>query len=309
MNKLPAFLFNLIITSGMCWMVSCSGTVKQNVEDGIVRTKVSVVHPSFHSITEYIRLNGVTIFQKKNTIRSANTGYISALQFKPGDAVSAGKLFCTIDTKEQEALKNLKSLDSSLSKFQKPLPIYTNGSGIITAVNVLQGDYVSEGDVLATYSVPSSLIVQVNVPYEFNSFVTIGKACEMILPDGYVFHSTISGSMPSVDVTSQSQSFFVRLPNQKIPENLNVVIRIAKNQKEHLLTVPTLTVQTDEMQKNFWVMKMVNDSLAIKVPVQTGLQNDSLTEIINGSLSTNDQLILQGGYGMADSSLVTIERP
>lgn len=298
----------MIIIMVVVIMTSCKSPVNNADDAPEIKTKVSITHPSLQNITEYIKLNGVTVFQKKNNIRSTNTGYIASLQFKPGDAVIAGKLFCTIDTKEQEALKNISSLDSSLIKFQKPISVLTNGSGIITAINVLQGDYVSEGDVLATYSVPSSLIVQVNVPYEFNNTVSVGKECEIVLPDGKIIHSSITGIMPSVDITSQSQSFFIRLPDQHLPENLNVTIRIAQRQKNKLLALPLSAVQTDEMQKEFWVMKLVNDSLAVKVPVKTGLQNDSLVEIVSDKISVDDIVILQGAYGLSDSTLVTFEK-
>ena len=55
-------------------------------------------------------------------------------------------------------------------------------------------------------------------------------------------------------------------------------------------------------------MKVLNDSIAVKIPIETGIMNDSMVEIISGGLSTNDIIILEGGYGLEDSSLVTIVR-
>ena len=127
----------------------------------------------------------------------------------------------------------------------------------------------------------------------------------MILVQTIAFGTTITGAMPTVEATSQSQTFFIRLPNESLPENLNVTIRIPRRQKNNLLCVPTASIQTDEMQKEFWVMKIVNDSMAIKVNVQTGLQNDSITEIISDKISATDKIIFQGAFALADSSLVT----
>ena len=286
----------------------CHNLNKTAAEAPVVKTMVTIVQPSFQNITEYILLNGVTLIQKKDNIRSTNTGYITSLKFKPGDFIRAGQIFCTIRTKEQEALKNISSFDTSLNKFQKSLSILANASGIISTINVLQGDYVSEGDVLVNVSEPSSLIVQVNVPYEYNQNVSVGKPCEIILPDGKTIRTTITGAMPTVDTPSQSQTFFIRLPNQSLPENLNVTIRIPHRQKNNLLCVPTASVQTDEMQKEFWIMKIVNDSLATKVQVQTGLQNDSITEIISNKISIDDKIIYQGAFALADSSLVIFNK-
>jgi multidrug efflux pump subunit AcrA (membrane-fusion protein) len=186
--------------------------------------------------------------------------------------------------------------------------VISNATGVITAINVLQGDYVSEGDILATASEPTSLIVVVNVPYENHQFAKEGSACELVLPDGKVIKTVITGMMPSVESASQSQSYFIRLPDQSLPENLNVIVRIPYKRSDNALCVVTSSVQTDELQKDFWVMKVVNDSLALRVPVQTGLHNDSLTEIISKNISLSDKVISRGGYGLTDSTVVIIKK-
>lgn len=270
------------------------------------RALVTVISPSFQSISEYISLNGVTVFQKKDNLRATCSGFISTLKFRLGDPVKRGEVYFLVGTKEQDALRNLSSRDSSLHKFQDPLPILANVSGIITTISSIQGDYVNEGDVLANVSEPASLIIQVNVPYEYNQYVSPGKNCEIVLPDGRIIRESISGSMPTIDPSSQSQTYFIRLPGQALPENLNVKIRIPVKQKNNALCVPTACVQTDEMQGEFWLMKVVNDTLAIKVPVVTGLQNDSMTEVISDRISVSDRIILQGAYALADSTHVLI---
>ena len=286
----------------------CHHEEKTTDENAVVRSEVSVVHPQQQTITEYLQFNGVTQFQKKNNIRSTNTGYITSLPFKTGDRIQQGTVFCTINTKEQQALKNISSSDSSLSKFQKPLSVISNATGVITAINVLQGDYISEGDVLATASEPSSLIVVVNVPYENHQFAKEGSPCELVLSDGKIIATSISGMMPSVETASQSQTYFIRLPEQSLPENLNVILRIPYKKSVNTVCIATAAVQTDELQKDFWLMKVIHDSIAVKVPVQTGLRNDSLTEIVSKNISLNDNIISQGAYGLTDSTRVILKK-
>lgn len=298
------FIALIVITMG-CKKPDPSTT---NTTEEEIKTRVSLIQPSIQNISEYIHLNGVTVFQKKESIRSTNTGYVKFLKYKQGDYIRSGQLFCNIVTKEQEALKSVATLDSALAKFQKPMPVISHATGIITAVNVFQGDYVTEGDELANISEPSSLVVQVNVPYEYNQVIKIGKACEIILPDGKIIRTAITGVMPSIDATTQSQTYIIRLPGQSLPENLNVSIRIPFKQKTGLLSLPTEAIQTDEMQKEFWVMRITPDSLAMRIPVETGLQNDSLTEIMPGSISIKDYVILHGAYELADSTRVTVEK-
>jgi multidrug efflux pump subunit AcrA (membrane-fusion protein) len=290
------------------FLCGCGNSGKVKDETVRVRTYVTIIHPSMENITQYIHLNGVTLFQKKDNIRSTNTGYITSLKFKQGDNIRMGQLFCTLATKEQAALKDISTVDSSLIKFQKPISVLANASGSIQAINVVQGDYISEGDIVAVVNEPASLIVKVNVPYEYNAYVRAGKTCEIILPDGKIISTSISGVLPTVDPVSQSQSFYIRLPAELLPENLNVAIRIPQQQKNNLLCVPSTAVQTDEMQKEFWLMRVTGDSMALRVPVQTGLQNDSFTEIISTTISTKDNIILQGAYGLADSTTVIFDK-
>ncbi len=292
----------------MTFIYGCGNHGNTADETVNVRTYVTLIHPSIQNITQYIQLNGVTLFQKKDNIRSTNTGYITSLKFKQGDYVHAGQIFCTLATKEQVALKNISSLDSSLIKFQHPLSVLANASGTVEAGNVVQGDYISEGDILAIVNEPASLIVKVNVPYEYNAYVKAGKVCEIILPDGNIIRTSISGVMPTVDAVSQSQSFYIRLPNNILPENLNVAIRIPHKQKNNILCVPSDALQADEMQKEFWLMRVTDDSMAVKVPVRTGLQNDSITEIISNSITPKDNIILQGAYSLGDSTMVLFDK-
>ncbi len=283
---------------------------KQQAEAEAVAEKISVSADVVkrETLTEYLTLNGVTLFQKKGNIRANATGYITSLLFKQSDAVSLGNIFCNIQTKEQNALKEVSKLDSSLAKFSKPLSVTSNATGILSTVSIMQGDYVAEGDILATVTEPSSLVIVISVPFEYHPYVNTGKACEITLPDGKTFRTTVTGALPTVDAASQSQSYFIRLPLQSLPENLNVIIRFPYKQMENALSVPLAALQTDELQKEFWVMKVLNNSLAIKIPVTVGLQNDSIVEIKSGNLQLGEKIITSGSYGLVDSTEILIQQ-
>jgi hypothetical protein len=53
-------------------------------------------------------------------------------------------------------------------------------------------------------------------------------------------------------------------------------------------------------------MKIVHDSLAVKIPVEKGIEDDSLVEIISPDLKTGDLLITEGAFGLPDSSIVKL---
>ena len=89
---------------------------------------------------------------------------------------------------------------------------------------------------------------------------------------------------------------------------MNLSVTFLNDSKDETLLVPKKALLTDETQTEFWVMKIEHDSLAIQVPVEIGLRNDSLVEIVSTGLAPEDIIILDGGYGLEDSSLVNIIR-
>jgi multidrug efflux pump subunit AcrA (membrane-fusion protein) len=295
-----------------CWGITAlaSCTDKAPAEEAVgttVKTNISFTQPVIQGFTDYLQLNGNTQFQKKLVLRATTTGYIVALKWKTGDHISNGTLFCSIRTREQDALKNIDSREPSLRQFQIPLNVMANASGIFTAVNYSNGDFINEGDVLATITDPSSLVLVVNVPYEYHQLVYKGRSCTVNFPDGKRIEATIQEEVPTIDPVSQTQSFLIRFPaNRLLPENMNLMVHIPIRQKQHALSLPMEAIQTNEIQDEFWVMKLMNDTLALRVPVTVGSQNDSLREIISG-VGINDKIIVKGAYGLADSALVRVQ--
>lgn len=179
---------------------------------------VAVASVQKNDIKEYLTFNGVTQYQKKENIRSNVTGYISGMSYEIGDHIGRGQIFASVRTKEQDALKEAVKIDSSLRKLISPITINSNATGIFTVLNVTQDDYVAEGDVLATVVQPKSLVVQVNVPYEYEDVLQIGSSCEMILQNGELLNAKVTGTLPTIDPVAQSQVFLIALPNANLPE-------------------------------------------------------------------------------------------
>jgi multidrug efflux pump subunit AcrA (membrane-fusion protein) len=99
----------------------------------------------------------------------------------------------------------------------------------------------------------------------------------------------------------------VQIHSEKlIPENMVVRVLIDKNDKTEKRILPKSCVLSDELMKEFWVMKIINDSTAIKVPVKIGRQNHDEVEILFPEFNKNDRIISEGGYGLADTSFVEI---
>lgn len=259
-------------------------------------------------VQQFLSFNGVTVYQRKENIRSNVTGYISRMNFKIGDKIGTGQSFATVRTKEQDALKAAVKIDSSLRKFINPIGIRSNASGVISVLNITDNDYVVEGDILAIVVQPSSLVIQVNVPYEYNNVVQIGSDCEIILQNGEKMTAKITGSLPSIDALAQSQVYLIALPQGNLPENLNVQVRILYKEAKNTMTIPKKALQTNELLTEYWIFKVEKDSIAVKQNVTPLLENDSIIQISGSGIKLNDRIVLEGGYQMQDSTIISIRR-
>ncbi|MFA5046874.1 MAG: efflux RND transporter periplasmic adaptor subunit [Paludibacter sp.] len=292
MRRIPLFsivLFLLIL-------VSCSKKeAKQQTELPVVSVKATPVQ--FGDIENTVSLNGKTIFLKKNTVASPISGYILKVHVKFGAKVHKNDLLFEIQTKENKALENT---DAGIINVPAP----ANGTINTLTVNAT-GGYIMEGAELCSIIENKDLMVQVNVPFEYHSLAKPGTKCKLFLADNTSFDGSIFQVLPNVDEANQTQQVLIKPnTNRALPENLNLTVQLVNLRHNHTCLVPTDAVMTNETQTEFWVMKIVNDKMALKVPVKKGITNDHLTEILSSNLTENDLVITDGAYGLNDSTEV-----
>ncbi len=113
--------------------------------------------------------------------------------------------------------------------------------------------------------------------------------------------------MPTVDAVSQTQAIVIKVKtDQQIPEGLIARVELVKRSKTNAVSLPKEAVLTDEVQGEFWVMKLIDSVTAVKVPVKKGLENGSYVEILSPVFSAADKILLTGNYGLTDSARVSV---
>jgi hypothetical protein len=55
-------------------------------------------------------------------------------------------------------------------------------------------------------------------------------------------------------------------------------------------------------------MKLISDSVAIKVPVRKGIENNDEVEIIEPQFLQTDKILFSGNYGLPDTAAVIVGR-
>jgi multidrug resistance efflux pump len=300
MNSRLFLLVLFLISAG------CSDSNSNEEDTKEATTPVTVTNICIGSIEEIIEFNAVSQFQKKTSVKTTITGYVNDKTVSIGSSVVPGQLLFQIMTREAAALHNNISTDT-LMNFSGLIGIKAQVSGIVTSLNHQLGDFVQEGDELVVISEQNSLVFLLQVPFEMTSWVKVGADCEIILPGNTVVPGKITGALPEVDPVSQTQQFIVKPMNaQSIPENLVAKIRIIKIRKENTTIIPKTALLSDESQSEFWVMRLINDSMAIKTVVEKGIDNKDSVEIVSPVFDKTTRLIMEGNYGLADTAKINI---
>lgn len=307
LKQLQYILRLIILLTIPIFLIACSRDTKTATTESL-GTPVKVANPSESTLIDYMSFNANTVFMQKEIVRSTFQGFIQKVFKNIGDHVNAGDGVFRIITKEAYATDSLR-IKLSDEVFSGVVTLKSKTSGILTELSYNVGDFVSDGEQLAIISNPNSLKAILNIPYQHISKIKLGTACIIIFPDGKQLNGTISKSLPSVDPVSQTQTFLIDFLNKgNIPANLNLEVKIPVNFIKRALVLPKSAIQSDETLTEFWIMKLLNDTLAVKTPITKGIENDSLVQIVNPKLSLTERIIIDGAYGLPDTAKVVIKK-
>ncbi len=129
----------------------------------------------------------------------------------------------------------------------------------------------------------------------------------MRLPDSTVVQGYVQSALPSVDSVAQTQRFIIKVnTNKLIPENLVAKVDLVKVAKSNTTTLPKGAVLSNEEQTEFWIMQLINDSTAVKVPVQKGIEKNDQVEILSPPMNDSANILLTGNYGLEDTAKVKV---
>ncbi|HEK21848.1 HlyD family efflux transporter periplasmic adaptor subunit [Mucilaginibacter sp. 44-25] len=292
-------------------LFSCSS--KQAAEDEEhtpeAVTPVTITHIITEPVSDTITLNATSVFLQKNYVKANAIGYVEKVNVKPGQYVQKGQLLFIIKTKEAQSIGNtINSLDKNF-RFTGVNHIRASEGGYISQLNHQLGDYVQDGEQLAIISDHNSFAFLVQVPYELHRLIAQNQNLRIDLPDGTKLPGHIASIMPTVDTLAQTQGLVVKVNGSApLPENLVAKARLIKAAKTQAPTLPKSAVLANETLTEFWVMKLINDSTAVKTPVKKGIETGNRIEIVEPVFKSADRIIETGNYGLADTAKIKITK-
>ena len=303
---LKRYLSLFLVPGTFIILLSCHNSSRPAEEVTVIRTPVTIVPVTFKPVTSIVRLPAVATYMNKSIVRATTAGTIDKVLITAGEPVNPDQLLFTIRTREAMALADKMAEDTSLS-FKGVINITSHKEGVINSISYQKGDFVQEGDEMAVVSEQKSLVFILDVPFELNQYIEKNRNCKIILPDNRQINGIITGKLPEMDMQSQTIRYVVRpATTDRLPGNLIASVNLVKSSNSNALVLPKAAILGDETQTKFWVMKLINDSTAVKISVSKGFENNDEVEITEPVFETSDRILLTGNYGLPDTARVTI---
>lgn len=293
------------------WLVGSLGACHSTpAAEGTVHPRSLVVsEPVMTGTMEQIEtVPATTVYLQKSELSAPIAGYLTQVHIHPGDPVHKGDLLYLIESKEKKALGSWPINGDSTNAAFGIFRVLAPASGFVTRMDKQQpGDFVTEGFPLCWIADPGTVLFQLNIPYEQIGLVHQNPQCRVDLPDGTTVNARIIRPLTQVNPGSQAAPFLARPDAYRFfPEGLIATARLVGYRKKDARLLPVKALLSDELMRHFWVMRLVNDSTAVKVPVIVGQKNDSLVEILQPALSPADRVLTDGNYGLSDTAMVRL---
>lgn len=278
------------------------------------------------------------------TPKIAGAEKIIALNVKEGDKVNQGQVLAVLDqsTVSIQLSQAQKSYDDALLNYERNKALFEVGaipkanfeqietalhqtksaldaqqiafdntvvkaplSGVVTAVNAIEGSLASAQTPIATIVDISRLEINTSINEKQVGKITIGQEVEINIPSvgDKVYNGKINFINPVMDGT---KSFPVKIlidnPEGEIKAGMYAKIRLVTDRHEDVIKVPRKAVITRDGESKVFV---VEEDKAMMRKVITGLNNGSEIEITEG-LDLGEKLIVTGNENLVDGDKVTI---
>jgi len=297
-KSITAFLIGVVVVS------SCKNAPGESEKENHSTIPVTVTSIQIGQMVNYIELNATSAFMFKSAVKAPVTGFIDNINVSQGETIENTRLLFKIRTKEAMAL--IPDSANHL-KFSGEVEVRAATAGIISSIEHSNGDYVSEGDQLCQIAIKNSYVFILDVPFELSGLVKLDYPCTIALPDSQLIAGIIKSRLPVMAGNSQTERYIVRLiENKSLPENLSGKIKIIKESVKVAVSLPKSSILTNETMQDFWVMRLINDSIAIKVPVKTGISTEKYVQITDPVFKSSDLFLTSGNYGLGDTVYVKV---
>lgn len=182
--------------------------------------------------------------------------------------------------------------------------------GVVTERPLFPGETATAGTPVITVMDTSSLLAKLHLAQATVQKLTLGHKAEVNVPGVQdPVEATVSFISPALDPGSTTVEVWLKLPNSdghlKVGTPVHAVI--LGTTVPDALQVPAAAILPGQ-DSGTAVMVMSTDGTAHKRPVTVGIRTPEAVQILSG-LSTTDNVITKGGYGLDEGTKVSVEKP
>ena len=293
-------------------MRNINGTQKNDLKQEKIRIPtVKVIQVATGRVEEKMAYVGNIAGQEEVTLMSKVPGKIDSFLVEEGDKVKKDDVLVLID-RDVEGMKYEKASIKSPFDGMVIKKYLDEGSQVEPSVNPLM-----RMPVIMIANI-DTVKVLVNISEKY-----LGKLKEKaeteVKVDAYpdkVFYGEITKIAPLVDISTRTAEIEIRVSNKEhlLKPGMFARVNIILEKKENALVVPVKAVLDENNRKFVFVVypiiketsNEVNGSIVCKKEIKTGIYQKDSVEIIEG-LSVGEDVIIEGNYGLKDSTNVLIE--
>lgn len=192
----------------------------------------------------------------------------------------------------------------SYSEIRSPI------DGVVTDRPLYVGDLATANQPILTVMDISTLVAKAHIPQADAVLLKVGDPAELKVPH---VEEPITGRVslisPALDPGSTTIEVWVeaRKPNPALKPGMTVsVAMIAKTVKD-AVAVPTASVFKNA-DGAYYVLLAGADNKASQRPVQLGVKNAELAQIVSG-INAGDPVITSGGFAIPEGTAISVEKP
>jgi HlyD family secretion protein len=199
-----------------------------------------------------------------------------------------------------------RGAEAQLSYSQIRSPI----NGVVTDRPLYEGDLATANQPLLTVMNTSRLIAKAHIPQAVAAVLKVGNPAELKVPGlDEPVKGRVSLVSPALDPGSTTIEVWVeaRKPDPALRPGMTVDISMVAKTAKDAIVVPTGAVFKNAEGADY-VLVAGTDEKAHQKPVQAGIRNTELTQVVSG-IDAGEPVITSGGYAVPDGTAIKIEKP
>lgn len=256
------------------------------------------VTPKRGDLVLNVEASGTVSPQNRLEIKPPIAGRIDEVLVREGEVVKKGKVLAWISSTERAALLDSVRTqgEKEIKKWEdlyKPTPVIAPIDGTIILRNVESGQSFTNND--SIFTMADRLTVKAQVDETDIAQIKTGQRARIVL-DAYP-NNPVAGKVVHVaydaTVTNNVTTYTCDVLPDEVPDfmrsGMTANVSIEVSRKENVLRIPlTAVIQSPEGSR----VRIKNGNKSSVIPVETGMEDGRLVEIVNG-LSENDIVLIE----------------